>query len=740
MKSLRHPSIVKYLNVAELSSELHLIIERIAPLPCLLDMLDPLEITSGLYNVMEGLSFLHEQARISHNNICQEAVFVTLKGTWKIGELQHCCKFLEITPEFLKNSKQFRNQDGIAPEEKNEKLTVTVDMGHTRDVYSFGVMAENLLEYLTELGEMTKTFEILVQDKCLNPDPKQRPKISTIMDDQLFRNDLLYVTKFLGEVTLKSQKEKDEFFSSLYSRLTTLTEEVIAKQLVHLLLCRFVLLETSAATTIVPNILVPKRGTSMKVEVNFQKLSPLLTVPSYQKYVVPELIKMFHCHDYHIRMILLTYFSQYVDLFEKNDLENIIFPQVLLGVRDSHEDLAALSLHCLADLVKVLGRDAVIGGKSKAYFTKGTPKHLSSTAVENDNSKNLDKVLLKDLATYSSENTKAATSCKVADIKRQERKSKLKEQRLAREQKKLEQQQKWREKQEKETENEINNLQNTGTIIENSPREITSTRKEYSPELNGRLNPHSSFTDIQDGYTERLSFENPMQETMKSVKSEEGRDIDSFDVKVAKSWNDDRLDPDVYVTGDNSEEDWSDWDDKMDDFSSNTKPASPTESRKKSDKELYNHCEESFIQDGDSPSKSSHESPQPNLSSSKFVTNDKQSSSLKPGKTALKLQSSKKKVSKKENTPLGAEFEIKSTTTSTSGPVHEEVDFFKDMGLTPVIKKGEALEKTLQPDEASNSSSSAVIVSSSHLSYNMDENSQLDTVGWGDDLNWAEED
>lgn len=97
----------------------------------------------------------------------------------------------------------------------------------------------------------------------------------------------------------------------------------------------------------------------------------------------------------------------------------------------------------------------------------------------------------------SSENTKAATSCKVADIKRQERKSKLKEQRLAREQKKLEQQQKWREKQEKEMENEINNLQNTGTIIENSPREITSTRKEYSPELNGRL---SMYTTIHKYY------------------------------------------------------------------------------------------------------------------------------------------------------------------------------------------------------------------------------------------------
>lgn len=48
--------------------------------------------------------------------------------------------------------------------------------------------------------------------------------------------------------------------SSLYPRLTVLAEEVVAKQLVQLLLSRFVLLETSAAMSIVPNILVPKRG------------------------------------------------------------------------------------------------------------------------------------------------------------------------------------------------------------------------------------------------------------------------------------------------------------------------------------------------------------------------------------------------------------------------------------------------------------------------------------------------
>lgn len=44
-----------------MSEELYLVIERSSPLPDLLETLDPLEITTGIHSVMEGLSFLHEQ-------------------------------------------------------------------------------------------------------------------------------------------------------------------------------------------------------------------------------------------------------------------------------------------------------------------------------------------------------------------------------------------------------------------------------------------------------------------------------------------------------------------------------------------------------------------------------------------------------------------------------------------------------------------------------------------------------
>ena len=63
LKSLRHPCILKYLNVTEVSNELYLVIERSSPLPAVLDSLDPIEITTGIYSVMEALTFLHEQVR-----------------------------------------------------------------------------------------------------------------------------------------------------------------------------------------------------------------------------------------------------------------------------------------------------------------------------------------------------------------------------------------------------------------------------------------------------------------------------------------------------------------------------------------------------------------------------------------------------------------------------------------------------------------------------------------------------
>lgn len=51
---------------------------------------------------------------------------------------------------------------------------------------------------------------------------------------------------------------------------------------------------------------------------------------SFKKYVIPELTKIFQVRELHIRHLLLKYFSYYVELFDRNDIEEIIFPQVII--------------------------------------------------------------------------------------------------------------------------------------------------------------------------------------------------------------------------------------------------------------------------------------------------------------------------------------------------------------------------------------------------------------------------
>ena len=66
------------------------------------------------------------QAGVCHNNICQKSVYVCHDGSWRLGGLEHACKFTEATPAFLQSCSTFRYQEGLAPEEK-VKLCFRID-------------------------------------------------------------------------------------------------------------------------------------------------------------------------------------------------------------------------------------------------------------------------------------------------------------------------------------------------------------------------------------------------------------------------------------------------------------------------------------------------------------------------------------------------------------------------------------------------------------------------------------
>ncbi|XP_071155177.1 protein-associating with the carboxyl-terminal domain of ezrin-like [Mytilus edulis] len=685
LKSIRHPNILHYIRDGK-NDDRFLVTERATPLSLVLGDLSSMEVASGICNIISALSFLHDKANICHNNICVDTVYVTENGHWKLGGFECACRFVEANPEFLKSVEKFRNENSKVPEERGEGLNLTAEFGHVRDVYSFGVLVDSLLEQLEDLDDIIKTFELRIQDECLNSDPKQRPKLHTFLEDKIFSNDLLSLSTFLHHITLKNKDEREDFYRNLLQRLQSLPEETVGKHLVKPLLCRFVLLDKTAREIVAPHILTPLRDFSNGRLAQRREITPVFSESIYRSCVIPELYKAFCCHEINIRTLLLKYFPCYVDLFDKEKLEDIIFPQILLGIRDTNEELAALSLHCLADMIPILGRDVVIGGRSKTYFIEGLPKNVNTNLQEKDPAKNINgvigngKVKLKDLAAMSKTKTENNQSSP-SDSKSKE--EKMKEARERREQKRLERQ----------------NRKNSFTKATSDERNKIDTRVSET-----------------DSHLDNLVKSQPVDQ----------------EINMQPNLIDD-IQPEVFST---DKDDWSDWEDENqslnDDWSnsSHDRVTSPTNSSV-----AIETTQSLFSNKLHSPNKipptdkrtDSMRSKDNGINENTSKSSSKTNHSVK--KSGMSLKGKVKTIKPQANKPLGAEFDIHSVEIKVQA--QKEEDFFADMipEIKPITpKENLSLSLSESPVSGSKTEKSSLFV---YTEAEVDKDTSAS--GWGDD-------
>jgi len=88
LRQFRHPSILHYVAWCETGGSGYLFTERANPLSSVRSHQEELAICLGLQEVIQALSFLHSTASVSHNNISQDAVFISPSGRWKLGGLE----------------------------------------------------------------------------------------------------------------------------------------------------------------------------------------------------------------------------------------------------------------------------------------------------------------------------------------------------------------------------------------------------------------------------------------------------------------------------------------------------------------------------------------------------------------------------------------------------------------------------------------------------------------------------
>ncbi|XP_014204512.1 protein-associating with the carboxyl-terminal domain of ezrin isoform X2 [Copidosoma floridanum] len=352
----------KFVSSWSKGSMFYFVSEEVKPLEHVIRSQTTLEICIGLNNILKALLFLHENASGSHNNVCSTSVYVTTEGSWKLGGLECFCKHSELKESYLKKIKTYRYKNAISPME-DTWIQDTSDFV-VIDKYAFAVLADEVLG-LKNNDDVPGLSEF--KDLCKKK--FQDTSLSALASHPFFVHDFMNIHSFLMELPLKNDSEKEHFFLNLVPQLKNFPEKIVAEQLGKLLLSRMVLLDETAQTKLLPFILKPK---------DKDEDPELLTLATFQAYLVPRLLQMFCVRDTPIRLLLLSHLSSFVKAFQVKDLKHRVLPELLVGIKDTNDYLVSMTLHALANIVPILGGAAVIGGNRGKLFTDGRPKSRRS--------------------------------------------------------------------------------------------------------------------------------------------------------------------------------------------------------------------------------------------------------------------------------------------------------------------------------------------------------------------------
>lgn len=370
----RHPSILRFHTSWEKGSVHYLATERCKQLTMVLASQNDTQICLGLRNILCALIFLVEKANMCHLNVCTSSIYVNANGSWRLGGFEHLWQQNEVNQKLLERSQPYRYKNALDKDETKRSGDFAIEQ------FAFGVLCEEIFSSRKDNNSTIPNvaeFRKYCVEHLRNSNAQDRPSLSAILLHSYFNQDFILIHSFLSELPLKDSLEKQTFFTGLVDRLRAFDETVVATELIDLILSRIVLLDETAKLPVIPFILQPYIECESEASIN-----PIFSIKTFTKYVTPKIQQLFLVRDIQIRLVLLEYFPAYMNYFESKELlSDHILPQLLLGIKDTNDEIVAATLRCLADLVPVLGSSIVIGRNRGRIFADGKPngiieKHL----------------------------------------------------------------------------------------------------------------------------------------------------------------------------------------------------------------------------------------------------------------------------------------------------------------------------------------------------------------------------
>eukprot|EP00271_Cylindrocystis_brebissonii_P013991 TRINITY_DN3474_c1_g1_i1.p1 TRINITY_DN3474_c1_g1~~TRINITY_DN3474_c1_g1_i1.p1 ORF type:complete len:880 (-),score=157.79 TRINITY_DN3474_c1_g1_i1:1199-3838(-) len=407
LRTLRHPNVLNFLYTSETEKEeggvvkptIYLVTEPVMPLA---DKIRELKLEGsqrdeyfawGLHQVSKAVSFLNNDCKLVHGNICVAAVVVTPTLDWKLHAFDVLSEFdganADAEGPMLPYDWLVGQQYKPLELTKGDWSVVRKGPPYAIDSWGLGCLIQELfsaskLQRTEELRNTSSLPKLLLPayQRLLGSQPPRRLNSSKLTENnEFFQNRLVDTIHFMDVLNLKDSVEKDAFFRKLPTVAEQLPREIVLKKLLPQLASA---LEFGAASAAGLNPLL--------------KLGAWLPTDEFNTKILPTVIKLFASADRGIRVGLLQNMEMFGSGLSAAVVDEQVFNHVATGFSDTSAFLRELTLKAMLVLAPNL---------SQRTLTGSLLKFLSKLQVDEEAAiRTNTTILLGNIARYLNDSTR----------------------------------------------------------------------------------------------------------------------------------------------------------------------------------------------------------------------------------------------------------------------------------------------------------------------------------------------
>ena len=370
LKTLRHPSILRYVDSSDTASHLLIATEACTPFQhdfARGDRQREYGMALGLYSVTKAVSWLNNDCKLVHGALCPASIFILRSGEYRLFGLdiayKHGDTAASVSAASLTPSQRCAFLPPVYRTPEHSKASssaffTTIEQDpmsptpvHYLDSWSLGV----LIFDLHSNGTLSSPAQLANKDiipaslqteykRLLSTNPVGRINPSVVLQSAFFSgNELVKTVNFLGELAIQSSGDKDSFFTSFAKQVQEYPEPVnkyrILPQLVDAL-------SFGSGMSCFPSILT-----------SVLKIGGSLSANEYAAIILPAVTKLFSSNERMVRVHLLSCIDQYGQHLTAELINDSIFRHVLTGFHDSQPILREVTMKSMPHFVPKLNAE-----------------------------------------------------------------------------------------------------------------------------------------------------------------------------------------------------------------------------------------------------------------------------------------------------------------------------------------------------------------------------------------------